>query len=152
MTRAFAFLFLFLTGCPSAGKLPDSETHVAHSEYLAPDWTKDRSLVAINVKISPENQKLLLITMRNILERDASDFKNYIQKLNDTIEFREASLLQAITEYEPGTLEEDEYFVNFCAEQKIKIEILKIELFYREDLLRKQLSLNRLTISLPQDN
>jgi hypothetical protein len=151
MLRAWLLLFvLFLAGCPNLEKVPTAS--IERPEYSAPDWTKDECIAAVDSKVSPENQKLLRITMRNILEGETSNFKDYMRNLRVIISDREVFLQRAIAEYTPDSSVDEVNFITYCAEIKAQIELLKIHLYYQEDLLRIHLSMNRLTISLPEDN
>jgi len=117
---------------------------------MAPDWSEEECIALINSKISLNSQKLLLPTMKEIVEREIELFNENMRLLKNSISGQEAFLSQVISDYNGTTLADEESFLSYCAELKIRIELLKIQLYYMEDFARMKVSMERLAISLPK--
>jgi hypothetical protein len=158
MRKYILLLGVFLVACtalPPAPKDGSPAEISATQEYNAPNWDVDETVALINSKITTTNQRMLLTNMRSILDREAELYSERIRNLQDMINFCEESLRRDIEAY-PETEgvpspEEEENFVSYCATKLVQIELLKIQLFYKEELNRVRLSINRIVISLPKE-
>lgn len=160
MKKSVLLLGVFLVACTGVPTTPDKKNDSpvgvsTTNQYSAPDWTTGGTIALINTKISTANQRILLTTMRAMLDRESELFSERIRSIQEIIAFNEESLRRDIEAYpETGGVaspEEEENFVSYCAAKMAQIELLKIQLFHKEDLNHVRLSINRLVISLPKE-
>jgi hypothetical protein len=153
MKKYVLLLGIFLVACTGVPTAPEAST--ASQGYSAPHWVTDETIALINSKISTTNHLVLLTTMQGMLDRESALYSERIRNLQDMITFSEESLRRDIEAY-PETEgvpspEEEENFVSYCATKMVQIELLKIQLFHKEELIRIRLSIDRLISSLPKE-